>query len=64
VRIASHQRLIVDVVTGKLDVRHLAPAADAIELDGAEPIEGEEDFDDELTDGEEAELEEMAHADD
>jgi type I restriction enzyme S subunit len=58
-------RLIADVVTGKLDVRHLAPAPKDIEPDALEPIDGEEeDFDDELTDGEEADLEEVAHADD
>ena len=58
-------RLIADVVTGKLDVRRLAPAPGEIEPDALEPIEGEEeDIGDELTDGEEAELEEVAHADD
>ena len=57
-------RLIADVVTGKLDVRHLAPAPEDFESEDLGPIEGEEDFDDELTDGEEADLEEVAHADD
>lgn len=57
-------RLIADVVTGKSDVRHLAPAAGAIEPENLEPTEDDEDFEDELTDGEEAGLvEETADVD-
>ena len=53
-------RLIADVVTGKVDVRHLAPATMEAE---AEDLE--EGLEDELPEEDEAELvEEAAHADD
>lgn len=59
-------RLIADVVTGKLDVRHLAPDELAPEEVGF--LDGDDEMDDELTDGpmeeSEAELEEVIHADD
>ena len=57
-------RLIADVVTGKLDVRHLAPppaSADADELSG---LDTDTDFGDELPDEDAAELVEgLADAD-
>jgi type I restriction enzyme S subunit len=55
-------RLITDVVTGKLDVRHLAPPSGEVELDN---IEAEELLDDELDGVEEGDLaEEALNADD
>jgi type I restriction enzyme, S subunit len=53
-------RLIADVVTGKVDVRHLAPLPEAVEVE-AEP----DDLDDEMPGEDEAGLsEEVADADD
>lgn len=52
-------RLIADVVTGKLDVRHLAPLPDSLEADDVTTIDADE-FDDELPDDEDAELVEEA----
>lgn len=49
-------RLIADVVTGKLDVRHMAPKIDAVEADELAAIDAEEDFDGDLPEGDEAEL--------
>lgn len=57
-------RLITDVVTGKVDVRHLAPVAGEAAAEEPEPWDEEED----VIDGQDAEnletVEEMADADD
>lgn len=56
-------RLIADVVTGKVDVRHLAPKVDTVETDELAAIDAEEDFDGELPEDGEAEfVEDMADA--
>jgi type I restriction enzyme, S subunit len=58
-------RLIADVVTGKLDVRHLAPPPDSLELDESDTIDAEEALDDEFDGEDESDLaEEAADADD
>lgn len=57
-------RLIADVVTGKLDVRHVAPPAGE-ELDEIEELDAEEALDDELEGAEEGDMtEEALDADD
>ena len=57
-------RLIADVVTGKVDVRHLAPPPEAMAAE-AEPEDLDEGLDDEMPGEDEAELaEEAADADD
>ncbi len=57
-------RLIADVVTGKVDVRHLAPPLKAMEAE-AEPEELDEGLDDEVVGEDEGELgEEVTDADD
>lgn len=53
-------RLITDIVTGKLDVRHLVSQLDAGDADELAAIDVEEDFDGELPDDDEAELAEEA----
>ncbi|MBI1918343.1 MAG: hypothetical protein HYS12_26935 [Planctomycetes bacterium] len=59
-------RLISDVVTGKVDVRSLAPEAAEVATDDLEPLdEAEEFFEDELQDAADLEpVEEVADADD
>jgi type I restriction enzyme S subunit len=58
-------RLIADVVTGKLDVRHLAPPPGSIELDEVPTIDAEEALDEELDGEDESDLvEEAVNADD
>ncbi|MEX1027066.1 MAG: restriction endonuclease subunit S, partial [Candidatus Paceibacterota bacterium] len=52
-------RLIADVVTGKLDIRHLDPPPDSLKADDVTEIDADE-FDDELADDEDAELVEEA----
>ena len=59
------ERLIADVVTGKLDVRHLAPQPGSFDVDELANIDAEEAFDDELDGIEEGDLaEEALNADD
>lgn len=58
-------RLIADVVTGKLDVRHLVPPRGGLEADELAGIDADEGFDDEPAEDEAADLiEETADADD
>ena len=58
-------RLIANVVTGKLDVRHLAPAPDSVDAEEMVALDMDEGFDDELLDEDGAELVgEVANADD
>lgn len=52
-------RLIADVVTGKLDVRHLAPPPSSLEAEDVTAIDADE-FDDELPEIEDTELVEEA----
>lgn len=56
-------RLIGDVVTGKLDVRHLAPPPGSLEIDDATTIDDLENDDDLADAGEEDLIEETAEAD-
>ncbi len=57
-------RLIADVVTGKQDVRHLAPTPDSADADELSDLGPDADFDDDLPDEDDAELvEELADAD-
>lgn len=57
-------RLIADVVTGKVDVRHLAPPPEAIAAE-AEPEDLDEDLDDETPGEDEGEFAlEVTDADD
>jgi type I restriction enzyme S subunit len=58
-------RLIVDVVTGKLDVRHLAPPPSEADQSDIEGMDLEETLDDELEGAEEGDIaEEALNADD
>jgi type I restriction enzyme, S subunit len=58
-------RLITDVVTGKLDVRHLAPPPSESDLGDSEGIDAEETLDDDLDGAEEGDIaEEALNADD
>jgi type I restriction enzyme, S subunit len=58
-------RLIADVVTGKLDVRHLAPSQGSLDIDETTHIDAEEALDDELDGVEDGDLaEEALNADD
>lgn len=52
-------RLIADVVTGRLDIRHLAPPPDTLQADDVCGLDSDE-FDDELVDDVDAELVEEA----
>jgi type I restriction enzyme, S subunit len=57
-------RLIADVVTGKVDVRHLAPLLEAVEVE-VEPEDLDEGLEDEMPGEDDVELaEEVADADD
>jgi type I restriction enzyme S subunit len=57
-------RMIADVVTGKVDVRHLAPPPEALATEAA-PEDLEEGLDDEMPGEDEAELaQEATDADD
>jgi type I restriction enzyme S subunit len=54
-------RLIADVVTGKVDVRHIAPLARELVADEQEPLEdGEELIEDESQDAADLEPDEAA----
>ena len=55
-------QLIADVVTGKLDVRHLAPTIDAVEAGELPPIDADELLDDELPEDDDAEVVEEVDA--
>jgi type I restriction enzyme S subunit len=56
-------RLVADVVTGKLDVRHLAPPSDSISPSDLADDDVGGSADDELPEGDDAELvEELADA--
>jgi len=58
-------RLIADVVTGKLDVRHLAPPPDSLEICDIEDIDAEAALDDKLEGANEGDAaEEALNADD
>lgn len=58
-------RLIADVVTGKLDVRHLAPPPESFDAEELSALDTDEGFDDDLLEEEDAELvEEVTNADD
>jgi type I restriction enzyme S subunit len=58
-------RLIADVVTGKVDVRHLAPLPGSVEFGDIDSIDAEEALDDELDGVEEGDMaEEALNADD
>ena len=52
-------RLIADVVTGKLDIRHIAPPPDSLEADDETAMDADES-DHELADDDDAELIEEA----
>jgi type I restriction enzyme S subunit len=54
------ERIVADVVTGKLDVRHLAPPQVSLELDELANFDAEEAFDDELDGVEDDDLTEGA----
>lgn len=49
-------RLIADVVTGKLDVRHLAPQLDSLDADELPALNKDENFDDDLLQEDDAEF--------
>jgi type I restriction enzyme S subunit len=58
-------RLITDVVTGKLDVRHLAPLSACVEVDDLTTFDAEEAVDDDLNGEVDSDLvEEVINADD